>query len=220
MVNPKYTLYIRETIPESLNPIQNGNFLDVEIRKFSIIRRTNAVKIRGLDFLGCPIILAGNNDDHGLAYDIFKEYFKQRKPKEAILDVRDYHSDCFEEKYGKSWSWVRRLAKDYPEINQIRVYCCKDAEHSPQPKVIISPKLPNKAELNELKQSKKVITSIDLDFLHLNNFKRADFNRIINSLMYKREYLDIYFADGYENLKQMQKNFINIFLKALFNNEL
>ncbi|MCX8193762.1 MAG: hypothetical protein N3G19_00115 [Candidatus Pacearchaeota archaeon] len=230
MANQRYVAYIKKnslSIPPSAISLELESQIHkiLETRPFKIEKDASSVKISGIEFNPgeCPIIFVGKNHDHGLAYDIFKEYLKQKKPKKVIMDLRDYHSDAFEEHTGKSWSWARKLAKDYPEINQIKVYNCKEYSNNGDKllkKISISPDLPKERELKELKQNAKqrIITSLDTDFLYLNNFERKDFKKIIGSLDYPRDYMDIYLFNCDKNsLDDFQNDFIVSLLKHLAN---
>ncbi|MEM4215047.1 MAG: hypothetical protein QW484_01650 [Candidatus Pacearchaeota archaeon] len=223
----KYVAYIKKNslaIPPSAisSELENQIKNIIEVKPFKIIRNADVITIEGLEFKQneCPIIFVGKNHDHGLAYDIFKEYLKQRKPEKVILDLRDYHSDAFEERFGKSWSWARKLVKDYSEISQIKIYNCKESHNSNgiSKRVFVSSNLPKTNELKKLKQNskQKIITSLDMDFLYLNNFERKDFEKIIKSLDYPRDYIDIYFFDSSnDELDKLQNDFILSLLEHL-----
>lgn len=229
--NQRYVAYVKKnsfSIPPSAisQELESQIQTFLEIRPFKIERRGAAlVKITGLEFRQdeCPIIFVGNNHDHGFAYDIFKEYLNQRKPKKVILDLRDYHSDTFEEHLGKSWSWARKLTKDYSKIIEIMAYNCKDSHNNGNKlkKIIISPDLPKQHELKELSSTdQRLVTSLDMDFLYLNRFERKNFKEIIKSLDYSRDYIDVYFFDSDKKIDSFQNDFILSFLKYLTNNKI
>lgn len=212
----QYIVYINRNF--EINEKLKNKIKDfIKIKEFEIEKNINSVKLRGLEFKlnECPILLVGKNYDHGFAYDIFKEYFKQRKPKRVIIDLRDYHSDSFDEKLGKSWSWVLKLLKEYSKI-EVRVYNCKESyaiNNEYFNRIFISPELPKKEEIKNFQNTKqKIITSLDMDFLYLNNFNKRDFGKIIKSLDYPRDYIDVYFFNFDDCL---QVDFLLSFLKYL-----